>query len=215
MVGGDGIYDNPHIVTGGNAPGSKDQGMAYTGDGIYDNPEAIMQDDPLYDNKEGVMTKAEDKLGHFRRQPEFDRSIYGQSPRAARKGEAGGGAGDQVGAGVCCFVLVVGSYTQTACCIHVVTQWSQCTRAHTHMHTHHHHHHTNTSAYSAETHTSIYEHPQQAEAMSASPTCTDEDCLEVRPYLTPVPLCPCSAAGPQGALAAHPPELVPWQGGED
>ena len=97
VVGGDGIYDNPHIVTGENAPGSKDQGMAYTGDGIYDNPEAIMQDDPLYDNKEGVMTKAEDKLGHFRRQPEFDRSIYGQSPRAARKGEAGGGAGDQVG----------------------------------------------------------------------------------------------------------------------
>ena len=86
-VGGDGIYDNPHEVTGRSAPGSKDAGMAYSGDGIYDNPEALMQDDPLYDNKEGVMTKPEDRPGQFRRQPEFDRSIYGQSPRATRKGE--------------------------------------------------------------------------------------------------------------------------------
>ena len=134
MVGGDGIYDNPHIVTGGNAPGSKDQGMAYTGDGIYDNPEAIMQDDPLYDNKEGVTTKAEDRLGHFRRQPEFDRSIYGQSPRAARKGEAGGSAGDQVG-GRC--VLLCSRFIYADCmlysCGNTVEPVHACT--HTHAHT--------------------------------------------------------------------------------
>ena len=87
VVGGEGIYDNPHVVTGGSAPGSKDEGMAYSGDGIYDNPEAVMQDDPLYDNKEGVMTKPEERPGQFRRQPEFDHSIYAHSPRSTMKGE--------------------------------------------------------------------------------------------------------------------------------
>ena len=86
-MGGDSLYDNPHVVTGANAPGGKKEDIAFSGDGIYDNPEAVMQDDPLYDNKEGVMTKPEDRPGQVRKRPDFDRSIYERSSKTTGKGE--------------------------------------------------------------------------------------------------------------------------------